>query len=386
MPGDDASSSLEAEAWAAAADRRQGIGLSPAEVADLWAAAQRKRADGDAKRLKSGNADAYRVGRAAGWAPAGTTFDDSLDVEAIRQWKANIIAAASRGDTTEGEGKKAVFALSTLLQWASESRRFVWSLPQADDDGLTWRDALRLPRGYGRGMSPRPFWGSELAAILGACRGKWIEAAALLALNTGATQADFGIIRGGDVEELNGRWFLAYGRAKVAGRGGVRAVYPLWSETVEALREAGAWGRVGADDLLMRLPGGEVVNKDNANHRHWGPIRKRLEASGALRKPRRQGDNGFRNLRRTGASQVYVAAPTRERAELGKAYLQQELIGGSASAYIIGHDSPMVAAVEKAGEAMRAAGVFGGDAEAVGDWGRGGISADLTALLSGDGV
>jgi hypothetical protein len=235
-------------------------------------------------------------------------------------------------------------------------------------------------------MSPRPFWGSELAAILGACRGKWIEAAALLALNTGATQADFGIIRGGDVEELNGRWFLAYGRAKVAGRGGVRAVYPLWSETVEALREAGAWGRVGADDLLMRLPGGEVVNKDNANHRHWGPIRKRLEASGALRKPRRQGDNGFRNLRRTGASQVYVAAPTRERAELGKAYLQQELIGGSASAYIIGHDSPMVAAVEKAGEAMRAAGVFGGDAEAVGDWGRGGISADLTALLSGDGV
>lgn len=385
-PVEESASRLSAEvaAWSLAAEKREGVGLNPVEVVALWAAVQARKAEGDPRREKSVAAEVGRMERVGSWAPSGTVFDVSLDVAKIRKWKAKIVSAAASGDTTEAEAKKGVGLLSALLTWASESGRVQWSLPSADVDGLTWRDALRLPSGFGKGKVPRPWWGSELAAILGECRGKWIEAAVMLAMNTGATQADFGVIVGTDVVEVDGQWFLSYGRAKVAGRGGVRVAYPLWPETTEALKAVGAWSRVGSGALLLSLPSGNVPNKDNVNSRHWGPVRKSLEASGALRKPRSQGDNGFRNARRTGAQRVYVAAPIRERAELAKAWLQQELIGGSASAYVAGYDSPMASVVLAAGDAMRVAGVFDGDVKRVGSWGRENVASELAEVMAGD--
>ena len=382
--GGAAASPLSAavSAWSTSAEKRQGHGLDPAEVAELWSGVQARKAEGDPRRGKSAEAEAGRMRRVAAWCPPGTIFDGTLSVAAVRAWKSTIVAAAASGNTTPAEARKAVGLLSTLMRWASESRRVAWTLPEADDDGLTWQNALRLPEGYGRGPGPRPWWGSELAAMFGRVRGQWVEAAVLMALNLGATQADFGVILGSDVEEVGGRWLLNYTRAKVKGKSRVRVSYPLWPETVSALKAVGAWGRVGDDVPLLTLPSGNACNKDNVSARHWSPIRQAMEDAGELRPARGQGDNGFRNLRRTGAQRLYVAAPVGSRAELSKAYLQQELIGGSASAYVVGCDSPLFDAVDAAGAAMRGAGVFDGDAERVGAWGREKVGAELSALMT----
>ena len=379
----EASSAMYATvaAYSAAAEKRQGHGLDPVEVVSLWASVQARKAEGDPVKSKSVTAETGRMNRVATWSPDATVFDSSLDVARINSWKSNIVAAADDGHTTEPEAKKAVGLLATLLQWGSESKRVAWSLPDEDDDGVTWRDALRLRTGFGRGMNPRPWWGSELASMFKRARGQWVEAPIMLALNLGATQADFGVITGSDVEKIGDRWFISYTRAKIVHSSTTRVRYPLWPETVATLKAVGAWERVGDDVPLLTLPSGAAINKDNLNSRHWGPLRQAMEAAGEVRKARGQGDNGYRNLRRTGAQRIYCEASVSDRLALSKAWLQHELIGGATGGYILGQDSPLVRVVDAVGTSMRSAGVFGGKLESE-TWGRENIAAELSSMMT----